>query len=244
MSAFKEDLPDWLLTQPVAHRGLHNNSAGLPENSLASIAACVRAGCPVEIDVRLLADGNIIVFHDRTMDRLTHCHGPIEHLEMNSIQGATLLGTHERIPLLSEALAAIDGRVPLLLEIKCEMPPVSPITEAAARELKHYNGLYAVQSFNPFVVRLMHRLLPGIPLGLLSGWKFGTSLVWLSKADVLCQEVSRLEDASVQRARRRGLPVLAWVVRDEQTLSKAVRLADNYIYESIKLAKLERSSAS
>ena len=235
MSALQRDLPEWLLSQPVAHRGLHDNDSGIPENSLASITACVRAGCPVEIDVRLLADGNVIVFHDRTMDRLTHCHGPIARLRMDSIQGVTLLGTRERIPLLSEALAAIDGRVPLLLEIKCEVPPVSPVTGAVARELKHYNGPYAVQSFNPFVVRSMRRLLPGIPLGLLSGWKFGTSFVWLSRPDVLCQEVSRLEDASVQRARRSGLPVLAWVVRDEQTLSKAVRLADNYIYESMKL---------
>ena len=70
-------VPDWLLHHPIAHRGLHDVAHAIAENSLPAFWAATRAGYPVELDVRLLADGEVVVFHDRELDRLTSATGPI-----------------------------------------------------------------------------------------------------------------------------------------------------------------------
>lgn len=231
MLAVRADLPDWLLSQPIAHRGLHDNASDIPENSLTAIKACVLAQCPVEIDIRQLADGCLAVFHDRTVDRMTRQCGVVAQFCAADLKDLTLLRTDESIPLLAEVLATVSGAVPLLIEIKCESPSARHMAALVFQELSGYSGPYAVQSFNPFVLRHMRRLDTEVPLGLLSGWRFGVSIARFAGANVLCQEVRGLDDASVQRARRNGLPVLAWVIRNHQTLRKAALLADNYIFE-------------
>jgi glycerophosphoryl diester phosphodiesterase len=85
-------VPEWLVRIPIAHRGLHDVSRGVIENSLPAFWAASRAGYPVELDVRLLADGEIVVFHDRTLDRLTNEVGPIASRTSRDLRNVFLSG--------------------------------------------------------------------------------------------------------------------------------------------------------
>src|SRR3954466_13407125 len=117
------DLRDgWLVRTPIAHRGLHAAFEGRPENSLAAFAHCCALGFPAELDVRLSRDGEVVVFHDRALQRLTGAAGRVEERDAAQLRAPRLLGPDERVPLLAEVLELVGGRVPLLVELKSGAP--------------------------------------------------------------------------------------------------------------------------
>ena len=101
----------------VAHRGLHNKS-GIPENSMAAFKAAVEKNVAIELDVHLTKDGEIIVCHDETLDRVTGKEGIIEHLTLDEIRKNYKLSNGEPLPTLKEVLDVVDEKVPLLIEFK------------------------------------------------------------------------------------------------------------------------------
>ena len=141
-----------LLQKPVAHRGLHDDTA--PENGIAAFRAAVSYGYPIEMDVRLSKDGEIVVFHDASLARMTGANLNVADCTAEELSLLHLAGSQEHIPLFSDFLREIDGKVPLLIEIK-NMPSVNKKAFAAhlAEALKDYRGEYAVQSFQPFYLR-------------------------------------------------------------------------------------------
>ena len=68
--------PSWLVERPIAHRGLHDEAKGVIENTLRSAEAAIARGFAIEFDVQMSTDGEAIVFHDETLDRLTDATGP------------------------------------------------------------------------------------------------------------------------------------------------------------------------
>src|SRR4051812_45971454 len=120
------DLRDgWLARTPIAHRGLHAAREGRPENSIGAFAHSCALGFPAELDVRLTRDGEVVVFHDRTLKRLTGAAGRVEDRDAAELRALRLLGTRERLPLLREVLELVAGRVPLLIELKAGAPPTA-----------------------------------------------------------------------------------------------------------------------
>src|SRR5919108_245602 len=101
----------WLIRTPIAHRGLHDAAAGRPENSLAAFAHACAHGFPAELDVRLTRDREVVVFHDRSLGRLTGAAGRVEERDAAALRRLRLLGTDERVPLLRDTLELVDGRV-------------------------------------------------------------------------------------------------------------------------------------
>src|SRR5512147_108799 len=131
-------LPAWLLETPIAHRGLHDARYGVIENSLPAFWTAARGGFPAELDVRLLADGAVVVFHDRDLDRMTGATGPIAARNARELRAILLSGgaagddpriDDARIPLLSDVLDLIAGATPLLIEVKNE-GEVGPLERA------------------------------------------------------------------------------------------------------------------
>jgi glycerophosphoryl diester phosphodiesterase len=217
----------WLTRAPIAHRGLHDLAARRPENSLAAFAACCRAGLPAELDVRLSRDGEVVVFHDRRLERLTGARGRVEDRDARDLRALALLGTDERVPLLREALDLVAGRVPLLVELKCVGR--GPLLEAAVlRALAGYRGDVAIQSFRRRTLWHLRRGEVAPAVGHLSrGYILATGL---RPAFHGC-EVASLAHRSVQRRRAAGAVVLAWTVRSPEQERWARRHADNVIFE-------------
>src|SRR6056297_1261202 len=111
-------LPPGFLARPIAHRGYHDAAAGRIENSRSAFAAAMEAGYGIELDVQLSRDGVAMVFHDTMLDRLTDETGPVRDRGAAALQDIGLTGSRDTIQTLTQVLRAIDGTVPVLVEIK------------------------------------------------------------------------------------------------------------------------------
>ena len=91
------------LGRSFAHRGLHSEDKSVPENSLEAFRLAAAAGYGVELDVQLTKDGQVVVFHDDTLDRVCGVPGRVDEKSYNELKLLRLCGTEQRIPLLTEA---------------------------------------------------------------------------------------------------------------------------------------------
>lgn len=236
----------WLTDRPIAHRGLHDGVA-VPENSMAAFEAAIAASAPIELDVHLLADGKLAVFHDESLERLTDARGRIEDKTSHDIKPLRLRGTDLQIPLLEEVLDLVGHSVPILIDTKGRR--IGGKLEASLfRILDASTCTYAVESFNPFSLRWFKRHAPHVLRGQLSGdfrdaeapyhQKFLLKryyLNFLSDPDFLGYDIRCLPNRFVEREKdRRGIPLLAWTVRTNEELARATGLADNVIFEDIR----------
>jgi glycerophosphoryl diester phosphodiesterase len=245
-------VPEWLVRIPIAHRGLHDVARGVIENSLPAFWAASRAGYPAELDVRLLADGEIVVFHDATLDRLTAGTGPIAALTSRELRSVLLSGASAgvdpktddaRIPLLRDVLDLIAGSTPLLIEVKNE-GAVGELEERTAALLASYRGAYAVQSFHPGTVRYWREHAADTPRGLLAGdfrdekidEKMRSRLrnmefIEECQPDFIGYDIRLLPNEPVSRARARDIRVLGWTARVLADAERALAYCDNVIFE-------------
>ena len=153
-----------------AHRGLHKKDKSVPENSLAAFQAAVDAGYGIELDVHLTADDQIVVFHDDRLKRICGVEGRTDDLTLAELKALRLFGTEHTIPTLDEALAVLDGKVPLILEIKRGVKPKrnALLCKKVYDRLQSYNGPVCIESFDPAVVAWWRFHAPKVLRGQLS----------------------------------------------------------------------------
>ena len=234
---------EWLTDVKFAHRGLHDLSAGVPENSLASFEAAVVAGYGVELDVRLSADGHAIVFHDKTLDAVTDQTGPVFARTAEELGGMRLMGTEEAIPSLKAVLDLIAGRVPVLVEIKNPGLSVGALENAVLNVVRGYDGELAVISFNARSLRWFLDNAAKLPRGrsVIGLWSTsGTAPFWrralmpIINAFVPSDPDFLTIDLPALGTGKQSLPVIAWTVRTPREQERAEKLADGYIFENMK----------
>ena len=150
-----------------AHRGLHSPDGAVPENSLPAFRRAVDAGYGIELDVHLSRDGRLVVFHDDTLERMCACRGRVEDKNWRELRSLTLGATQEHMPLLCEVLAAVDGRVPIILEIK-RGGRRAELCERTYEQLMGYHGDVCIESFDPLIVRWWRKNAPDMLRGQLS----------------------------------------------------------------------------
>jgi glycerophosphoryl diester phosphodiesterase len=244
-------LPKVFLNVPLAHRGYHDLAARRPENSLAAFRAAIEAGYGIELDVQRTADAQAVVFHDDTLDRLAETTGPVLGHTAAELATVSLCGSDQTIPTLSEALALVAGRVPVLIEIKeglDTMLPTPGLLEAAvARALDGYDGPVAVMSFNPHSVAHMARLAPDIARGLTTESYDPQANAPIPPetcarlreipdydrtfSSFISHQVSDLARPRVANLKSQGAAILCWTVRSPQAEAEARRIADNITFE-------------
>ncbi len=228
---------------PVAHRGLHDET--MPENSIPAFRAAAEAGYAIETDVHFTKDGQLIVFHDDDLLRMTGDARTVESCTMSELKALKLKNSNESIPTFAEFLEAADG-APLLIEIKNMKVKGKAIAEALSKALADYKGEYAIQSFNPFYARAYKKLHPEVMCGVLASAKMSSKedvLRWRIKAYFL----SRLKFNILTRPdfvsyNHVGLPVpavtrfkgakLAWTIRSAEEEREARKYVDNIIFEN------------
>ena len=145
-----------------AHRGLWNQEA--PENSLAAFGRAVEAGYGIEFDIHKTKDGHVVVFHDDTLVRMCGVEGKVEDKTLAELRELRLKETDQQIPTLQEMLALVDGRVPLLVELKGAALDTS-LCPLADEILSKYKGDYIIESFNPLLVRWYYKNRPDVVRG-------------------------------------------------------------------------------
>jgi glycerophosphoryl diester phosphodiesterase len=238
--------------RPVAHRGLHDRAAGRVENTLAAIRAAAESSYAIEIDVQLSADSEAVVFHDETLDRLTAERGPVRARTAAELARIPVIGGGgDAIPTLADALAALVGRVPLVIEIKDQggrlsAEGVGPLEAAVVRALAGYRGPVAVMSFNPASMAETARLAPALPRGLVAcaadAWDEDlppAHLASLARLDAFeavgaafaSYRWRDLPTPETARLRAAGVPVISWTLRAVADAALALAHCDAVTFE-------------
>jgi len=150
-----------------AHRGLHDNKSDAPENSMAAIRKAVEHGYGIEFDVQLTKDRIPVVFHDESLKRVCGVEGNVRDYTYEELQSFPLLASSERIPLFSDVLKAVDGRVPLIIEIKIH-ENAAEVCARADELIAAYKGPYCIESFDPRAVAWYRKNRPQVIRGQLS----------------------------------------------------------------------------
>lgn len=152
--------------RPYAHRGLWGGE--VPENSLAAFRRAAEHGFAIELDVQLSSDGEVMVFHDYTLDRVCGIHGKVAERTAAELTNIPLNGVeNERIPTFGQVLEAVNGRVPLLIELKGESGNTD-LVPAVLKLLADYSGEWCMETFNPLLLRAVRKQAPKVVRGLLS----------------------------------------------------------------------------
>ena len=227
----------WLLTRPIAHRGLWSET--ICENSLSAYENAAKHGYPIEIDLYMTSDGEIVSFHDADLKRMTGADGKIYEKTFEELRRLSLGGGADKIPTLDEVLEISRGRSPLLIELKNQ--PDAGYVDKAVKKLKSYNGEFAVQSFNPLYINKVRKLAPDFIRGILAtenarGEKAHVryilkhmSLNFLIKPDFISYSYTGLP---LKKRKTKKIPVIAWTVTDQKTADKIRPCCKNIIFEN------------
>src|SRR5690606_30202295 len=130
----------WLTERPIAHRGLHDMNRECWENTLPAFERACRKGYAIECDVTVSADGVPVVIHDTNLVRLTGKYGWVYRYPARSIRSMKIGRTGDHVPLLDDLLDLVDGRVPIVIELKAVRRFDGPLVEAVAKALYGYQG--------------------------------------------------------------------------------------------------------
>ena len=242
-------LPRIFCDLPITHRAFHDLDAGRPENSRAAIRAAMDAGYGIEIDLQLSADGQAMVFHDYALDRLTDETGAVRQRSAAELSAIALKGGDgEGIPTLTEVLALVAGRVPLLIELKDQDgamgTDIGALEAATVAALQGYGGDVALMSFNPHSVAKLAELAPEIPRGLTTS-SYDPAQWPLS--ETLCEHAARASPISTARGRSssamnapmppvpvyrncapKGVPILSWTIRSAGRRGRSAQTCGQY----------------
>ena len=235
---------DWRGTV-FAHRGLYGN--GIAENTLDAFENACKNGFGIELDVQFSHDGEIVVFHDDDLKRMTGDVRRVDAVNFEELAALSLCGGKGTIPRFEEVLKLVNGRVPILVELKNGRKNAD-LCEKTSAMLKSYRGKYLVESFNPLILKWFRQNEPEMLRGQLVGkWTsylttLGrpgafvlSSLILnaLSRSDFVAYDVNARHFAAphVQRALFHT-PLAAWTVRDEKTYSECLKRGEMPIFES------------
>lgn len=237
---------DWLTGLPMAHRGLHDKIKGIFENSSSAFGAAVDAGYGMECDIQLSADGEAMVFHDATLERMTGGSGRLFRQDAKSISALKLGTSGDTVQTLGELLEQIGGKTPLLVELKNMREP-GALEERTASLLKDYKGQVAVMSFNPASMKWFADHAPQIVRGQLSHAFTSQAskqrpllqrflarhlfVNFISKPHFVGYDINHLPEPATSLLRALGKPILSWTVSTQLHREVAAKYADNIIFE-------------
>jgi glycerophosphoryl diester phosphodiesterase len=239
----------WLTARPVAHRGLHGQAAGVVENCPRAFQAAIAGNYAIECDVQPTADGEAVVFHDATLDRLTMAAGRVDQRSAADLKAVAFKATDDRMLTLAELFALVAGRVPLVVEIKSEFDGKLALTQRVAALAKAYAGPLALMSFDPAPIAWLRGNAPELVRGIVAESHYAgqhwaalgaeakqglAALTHFSATDphFLSWRVADLPNAATELFRKAlKRPVICWTVRTEADRAMAAKHADQVTFE-------------
>lgn len=248
---------DRTFLRPIAHRGLHNAAKGRIENTAPAFEAAIAKGYGIECDLRPASDGTPMVFHDATLDRLVAGTGPLRLRTPAGLARLRYRGQDTRILTFAQVLHLVNGRAPLLVEVKSDGRPRRRFLEKIAAEASAYaarhGGTIALMSFDRRIVEMLGELAPHLP----RGWVVGRhQLIQRTSATTpaassptltvpallasappglafLAVDVAMLPEAAAWRAGQKSRPSLfSWTIRAAHDRATAKKFADAPIFEA------------
>ena len=242
--AISEDKISWIKETPIAHRGVHTKD--IPENSLSAFENALKNNYAIELDVQFTKDKEVVVFHDENLKRMTNDTRNIEDVNYDELKNLRLGNTNEIIPTLEEVLELVDSKVAILIEIK-DCKDYIELSEKTYEILKGYEGNYAIQSFNPFILEWYKNNASEVIRGQLSGTftegseslnsfeKFvlkNMLLNFKSKPNYIGYELEGIPKSKLESLRKKGVPIIVWTVKNKEDMEKAYKYSDNITFEN------------
>lgn len=240
--------PKWELLKKYryAHRGFHDKPV-IPENSLPAFRRAIEHGFGAELDVHLLKDGTLAVFHDSDLRRCANVDGQIEDLTLEELKQLRLEGTDEQIPTFDEVLALFESATPLIIELKTARGNHHALAKAVCERLDTYKGEFCIESFDPFALIDVKKLRPEICRGQLSmnfckdpsGLPFykrviaGNMLLnFLTRPDFIAYKFEDRKALSPTLCRTLwGIQEVSWTIRRKEDLLNAEQAGSIGIFE-------------
>ena len=249
MKIKKFPLNENFINYKIAHRGLHSDT--VCENSIKAFELAIKNGFAIEIDVHLLTDGKLAVVHDSNLKRVTGKEVIVEQLSSEQLKDYPLWDG-QVIPLFTDVLNLINGRVPLLVELKFEEKFDYRQAETVLRQLESYpfNEMIALQSFHPSAVKFLKEHTTKYSVGFLCTFKLAKlpryknyvlkSLMLYDRihSDFISYDITYLPNKYVDKKRKNGEQVLTWTINSKEKIEKAKNVADNIIFEKVDLTIL------
>lgn len=241
-----------LFDRPIAHRGLHDATAGIIENSRSAFEAAVANGYAIECDVQLSSDGVPFIFHDDRFERLTEASGrsdtrPMAEVERLVLKGSMAGDTPQRF---TDFLAQVAGRTLLQIELKqqARADKTAALAAQVAEALRGYAGAYTLESFDPNLIVALRREGVPMPIGIITygydepdwdahlpGWQrfvLKHLLHWpMTRFDFISCRDASLGLPAVRLFRAFGMPVTSWTIRSASEAVEALRGADQIVFE-------------
>lgn len=194
----------------IAHRGFADEH---PENTLRAVREASAVADMIEVDVRQCGSGELVVFHDETVGRVTDGVGALSEYTLPELRALSVGDSGESIPTLTAVLAALPEDVGINVELK------EPVAADALKLLSTVDNEALVSSFDADHLRAVRAVDPEVP----------TALVWAGDAgdpvdealELGCRAIhpewSLCDGAFVDRAHDAGLTVNAWTVKRRST---------------------------
>jgi glycerophosphoryl diester phosphodiesterase len=241
---------DGLFDRPIAHRGLHDINNRLVENTESAFAAAIVGNFAIECDIQLSADGEAMVFHDETLDRVMQTSGAVHKLSAAELRRVEYRHSADRMQTLAELLDQVGGNVPLVIEIKSHWDGDPALTERAMQVCKSYAGQIALMSFDPQIVSLLAYGAPSCIRGIVADRVYdpyyeGISIARRvemrslshmpqSRPHFISFDNNSLPFAPVQYLRAEGMPVITWTITSKEQASRARRYSDQITFENFR----------
>ena len=215
---------DFLKNNLIAHRGLHNSQ--IPENTLPAFYKCVYKNYIIELDIHILKDNTIVIYHDHNLKKLTGVNKVIETLSYAQLSKIKINKKYT-IPTLEQVMHIVDGKVPILIEVK-DVDNNSKFEEKLVKLLDNYKGEFAIQSINPFVIDWFYKNRKDYVIGLIIFNDLNYNIVkkYTKKIDFISVYKKQLP-FEINKL------VLGWTIRNKSEYEKYKNLCDNLICENI-----------
>jgi glycerophosphoryl diester phosphodiesterase len=241
----------WLTARPIAHRGLHDASAGVVENTASAFSAAIAGGYGIETDLQISADGEAMVHHDDALGRLTEGSGRLADMTAAEIKRVRFKSSADRILTLGELCELVGGRAILVLELKSHFDSDRRLVQRSADVLMNYRGPVAVMSFDPSMIEVVRWIAPHLTRGIVAERHYAhhewdrfpsaekRNMAFLLHANrtrphFVAYAVRDLPAVAPLIARAVfGRPLLTWTVRSDDDRRRA-RWADQIIFEGIR----------
>jgi glycerophosphoryl diester phosphodiesterase len=241
--------PDWLTARPIAHRGLHSVENGVVENTPAAATAALAKNYAIECDVQRTKDGEAVVFHDATLDRLMGTSGRVDAYSADELSRLAYRDCDQRIVSLRNFLGHIGGRIPVIIDIKSHFDGDMRLAARTIASVAGYVGPVSLKSLDPDVLIYLRHAGARCPVGLVARADYDDE-EWaalprdriarvaelrdfpLVQSDFLSWNHVNLPHAVPMLCRNGiGMPVMTWAVASEAAGKEAKIWADQIIFE-------------
>lgn len=216
----------FLKKNKIAHRGIYDNKR-IYENTISAFTRAIKYNYIIELDVRMLACGTLVVFHDQDMERLLHVEGDVEK---TTYEDLSFIAKYQ-IPTLKEVLELVDGVVPLLIELKT-ISKKGIFENKVAELLDNYKGEFAIQSFNIKTLKWFYKNRKHIGIGYLIGKKNYHKDPFFKKYDFINILYSLFSDKKIRKMREDKM-VIAYGIKDKKEYDLKKDVYDNLTCDNL-----------